>query len=55
VFDEVGRHDRMIVRGGPGGAEKWEPSRRGSILPRRCETKVGEDRGGSNEGGYKWF
>jgi hypothetical protein len=47
-FDEVGAHDRTIVCGEPGGAEKVKPSRRGSVLPGRCETKAGEGRGGSN-------
>ena len=27
----VSARDRPIARGGPGGAEKWKPSRRGSV------------------------
>jgi hypothetical protein len=47
----VGTRDRPIVRGGPGGAKKREPSRRGSVFPGRCKTRLGEGGGGSNGGG----
>jgi hypothetical protein len=36
---EVGACDRLIACGEPDGAEKWKPSRRGSVLPGRCETR----------------
>jgi hypothetical protein len=49
-FDEVGAHDHPIMRGGPGGAEKWKPSRRGSVFAGRCITKAGGVEGGPMEG-----
>ena len=48
VFDEVGARDLMIVCGEPDGAEKWKPSRRGSVLPGRCKTTAGGGGGESN-------
>jgi hypothetical protein len=54
-FDMVGAPDRPIVHGGPGGAEKQKPSRRGSVFPGKCEMRLGEGKGGSNGGGYNGF
>jgi hypothetical protein len=52
---KVGAHDHPIMHGGPGGAKKREPSRRGSAFPERCATRLGEGGGGSNGGGYNGF
>jgi hypothetical protein len=46
---EVGVHNRLITREGPGGAETQEPSRRGSVLPGRCKT-MAEGGGGRSNG-----
>lgn len=50
-FDGVGARDRLTVCGELGGAEKQKPSRRGSVFPGRCVTKVGEDGERSHRGG----
>jgi hypothetical protein len=46
---EVGVHNHLITREGPGGAETREPSCWGSILPGRCKMMAGGGRGGSME------
>lgn len=52
---EAGTYNHLIMCGRPGGAEKPELSHWGSVFPERCETRLGEGRGGSNGGCYNEF